>query len=44
MVPEDLLSEPTDGGMMDVCTDVPDVGLRVIPSSVSCLIDLGARS
>jgi hypothetical protein len=27
MVPEDLLSEPTDGGAMDVCADVPDAGL-----------------
>jgi hypothetical protein len=27
MVPEDLLSEPADGGAMDVCADVPDVGL-----------------
>jgi hypothetical protein len=27
MVPEDLLSEPTDGGTMVVCADVPDVGL-----------------
>jgi hypothetical protein len=29
VVPEDLLSEPTDGGMMDVCTDMPDVGLEL---------------
>jgi uncharacterized protein YjbI with pentapeptide repeats len=29
MVPENLLSEPTDGGMMDVCTDIPDVGLEL---------------
>jgi hypothetical protein len=27
MVPEDLLSEPTDGDAMDVCADVFDVGL-----------------
>jgi hypothetical protein len=27
MVPEDLLSEPTDGGAMDVCVDVLDAGL-----------------
>jgi hypothetical protein len=27
MVPEDLLSEPADGGVMDVCADVPDAGL-----------------
>jgi hypothetical protein len=29
MVPEDLLSEPADGGMMDVCTDVPGAGLEL---------------
>jgi hypothetical protein len=29
VVPEDLLSEPTDGGMMDVCSDIPDVGLEL---------------
>jgi hypothetical protein len=29
VVPEDLLSEPTDGDMMDVCSDTPDVGLEV---------------
>jgi hypothetical protein len=29
MVPEDLLSEPTDGGMMDICADVPDAGLEL---------------
>jgi hypothetical protein len=27
MVPEDLLSEPADGGVMDVCANVLDVGL-----------------
>jgi hypothetical protein len=27
MVPEDLLSEPADGGAMVVCADVPDAGL-----------------
>jgi hypothetical protein len=27
MVPEDLLSEPTDGGAMDVCVDVLNAGL-----------------
>jgi hypothetical protein len=27
MVPEDLLSEPADGGVMDVCADVLDAGL-----------------
>ena len=29
VVPEDLLSEPTDGGMMDICTDIPDVELEL---------------
>jgi hypothetical protein len=29
VVPEDMLSEPTDGDMMDVCSDTPDVGLEV---------------
>jgi hypothetical protein len=29
MVPEDLLFEPTDGGMMDVCTDILAVGLEL---------------
>jgi hypothetical protein len=29
MVPEDLLSEPADGGMMEVCADVLDVGLEL---------------
>jgi hypothetical protein len=29
MVPEDLLCEPTDGGTMDVCTNIPDVGLEL---------------
>jgi hypothetical protein len=28
MVPEDLLSEPADGGATDVCVDVLDAGLR----------------
>jgi hypothetical protein len=27
MVPEDLLSEPADGGIMDACADMPDAGL-----------------
>jgi hypothetical protein len=29
VIPEDMLSEPTDGDMMDVCFDIPDVGLEV---------------
>jgi hypothetical protein len=28
MVPEDLLSEPADDGVMEVCADVLDAGLR----------------
>jgi hypothetical protein len=28
MVPENLLSELADGGMMEVCADVPDAGLE----------------
>jgi hypothetical protein len=28
-IPEDMLSEPTNGDMMDVCSDIPDVGLEV---------------
>jgi hypothetical protein len=40
MVPEDLLSEPTDGGMMDVCTDVPDVGLELSQAASRALSTL----
>jgi hypothetical protein len=29
MVPEDLLSEPADGGMMEVCADMSDAGLEL---------------
>jgi hypothetical protein len=29
VIPEDLLSESTDGGMMGVCTDMPDIGLEL---------------
>jgi hypothetical protein len=29
VIPEDMLSEPTEGDMMDVCSDIPDVGLEV---------------
>jgi hypothetical protein len=29
MVPKDLLSEPADGGMMEICADVRDVGLEL---------------
>jgi hypothetical protein len=40
MVPEDLLSEPADGGAMDVCADLPDAGLgssRAVSRSSSTL-------
>jgi hypothetical protein len=29
VVPEDMLSEPTVGDMMDVCSEIPDMGLEV---------------
>jgi hypothetical protein len=29
VVPEDMLSEPTAGDMMDVCSELPDMGLEV---------------
>jgi hypothetical protein len=29
VIPEDMLLEPTTGDMMDVCSDIPDVGLEV---------------
>jgi hypothetical protein len=29
VIPEDMLTEPTDGDMMDVCSDILDVGLEV---------------
>jgi hypothetical protein len=29
VIPEDMLSEPTAGDMMDVCSEIPDVGLEV---------------
>jgi hypothetical protein len=29
VIPEDMMSEPTDGDMMDVCSDIADVGLEV---------------
>jgi hypothetical protein len=35
MVPEDLLFEPIDGGMMEVCADMPDVGLE-LSRAASC--------
>jgi hypothetical protein len=46
VVPEDLLSEPTDGDMMDVCSDIPDVGLEVFraASRASSTLEGGLRS
>jgi hypothetical protein len=46
VVPEDLLSEPTDGGMMDVCSDNPDVGLELsrAASRASSTLECGLRS
>jgi hypothetical protein len=29
VVPEDMLSEPANGDMMDVCSDIPEVGLEL---------------
>jgi hypothetical protein len=45
MVPEDLLSKPTDGGMMDACTDVPDVGLELsrVVSRASSTLECGLQ-
>jgi hypothetical protein len=46
VVPEDLLSEPIDGGMMDVCTDMPDVGLELsrAASRASSTLERGLKS
>jgi hypothetical protein len=46
MVPEDLLSEPADGGMMEVCADVPDVGLELsrAASRASSTLERGFKS
>jgi hypothetical protein len=45
MVPEDLLSEPADGGMMDICADVPNVGLELshAASRASSTLDRGLK-
>jgi hypothetical protein len=40
MVPEDLLSEPADDGVMEVCADVLDVGLRSSRASSTLERDL----
>jgi hypothetical protein len=46
VIPEDLLSEPTDGDMMEVCFDIPDVGLEVsrAASRASSTLEGGLRS
>jgi hypothetical protein len=46
VVPEDLLSEPADGDMMDVCSDIPDVGLEVsrAASRASSTLEGGLQS
>jgi hypothetical protein len=46
MVPEDLLSEPADGGMMEICVDVPDVGLELsrAASHASSTLERGLKS
>jgi hypothetical protein len=46
MVPEDLLSEPVDGGMMEVCADVPDAGLELsrAASRASSTLESGIKS
>jgi hypothetical protein len=45
MVPEDLLSEPVDGGMMDICADVPDAGLELsqVASHASSTLERGLK-
>jgi hypothetical protein len=46
MVPEDLLSEPVDGGMMEVCADVPNAGLELsqAASRASSTLERGLKS
>jgi hypothetical protein len=43
MVPEDLLSEPADDGVMEVCADVLDAGLRSSRASSTLERDLEGR-
>jgi hypothetical protein len=43
MVPEDLLSEPVDDGVVEVCADVPDAGLRSSRASSTLERDLEGR-
>ena len=46
MVPEDLLSEPVDGGMMEICADVPAVKLELsrAASRASSTLERGLKS
>jgi hypothetical protein len=46
MVPEDLLSKPIDGGMMEVSADMPDVGLELsrAASRASSTLGRGLKS
>jgi hypothetical protein len=46
VVPEDLLSEQTDGDMMDICSVIPDVGLEVsrAASRASSTLEGGLQS
>jgi hypothetical protein len=46
VVPEDLLSEPIDDGMMGACTDMPDVGLELsrAASRASSTLERGLKS
>jgi hypothetical protein len=41
-----MLSEPTDGDMMGVCSDTPDLGLEVsrVVSRASSTLESGLRS
>jgi hypothetical protein len=43
MVPEELLSEPVDDGVIEVCADVPDAGLRSSRASSALERDLEGR-
>ena len=45
MVPEDLLLEPADDGMMDICADVPDAGqeLSRAASRASSTLERGLK-
>jgi hypothetical protein len=45
VIPEDMLSEPTDGDMMDVCSDIPNVGLEIsrAASRASSTLEGGLR-